>query len=136
VVSAMAGDVSTVSTGRMKPLVREIVVAAKSVSSGRRAVPGGEWSHRSFLRCQERRREPAARRDHHAPSGMEFLPAGLELVGLLRTVADWEGECFHNGIATIGNLFRMRMQWVAQGYNGVAWIARGTAARSSRRQLR
>lgn len=40
-VSAMAGDVSMVSNGRVKPLVREIVVAAKSVSSGRRAVAGG-----------------------------------------------------------------------------------------------
>lgn len=81
-VSAMAGEVSTVSTGREKPVVREPVASAKSVSSALRAMSGGGCPPPRVARLQGAvgplptvRR--GARRNvggHHDSAGMEFLP--------------------------------------------------------------
>lgn len=81
-VSAMAGEVSTASTGREKPVVREAVASAKSVSSALHAMSGGGCPPPRVSRLQGAvgplptvRR--GARRNvggHHDSAGMEFLP--------------------------------------------------------------
>ena len=70
----MAGEVSILSTGRAKPVVREPVVSAKSLflrHALRSETASSRWHCAFRVWCRAVR---GTARSHHAPSGMEFLP--------------------------------------------------------------
>jgi len=105
-----------VSNGRAKPLVREIVVATKSVSSRRRAVPGGRWSRRTFSHCQLRRRGPAARSRLPCPVGDEISTHRAEASAVVadrrRMVGKMLPPRFRNGLRSVAK--------AADGVDGIA----------------
>lgn len=91
-----------VSTGSAKPLVREIGLTTKSVSSAKRVVPGDGKSRLSCPRYPMCRHGPVAQPGQHAPPWMKIPPVAGREVLLLQAAAPLEGEHSHNGSGMSG----------------------------------